>query len=132
MARPLNVVPNKVTSVLPVSMYRYSSLALQLAPNFDSTPAPTVQPTRVELLLNAFAKVGIANVQLTKQDGKPAMWVLNAEGNGVALRTVGIGGYSGDWVTVLDGLEQGDRVVTAGVHKLYETQKVRVWTEPVR
>jgi RND family efflux transporter MFP subunit len=69
---------------------------------------------------------------LTKQTGEPAVWVLNAEGTGVQPRPVRISSYAGDRVTVLDGLEEGDRVVTAGVHKLYETQKVRVWTEPVR
>ncbi|KJB92409.1 RND family efflux transporter MFP subunit [Skermanella aerolata] len=99
-------------------------------------PPPGIQLGMTASLVVTTAGQGdVARLPMTalaKQDGKPAMWVLNAEGNGVALRPIGIGGYSGDRVTVLDGLEQGDRVVTAGVHKLYETQKVRVWTEPVR
>jgi len=41
---------------LPRSMYKYSSLALQLPPNFDSMPAPTVHPTWVELLLLDYLK----------------------------------------------------------------------------
>lgn len=55
---------------------------------------------------------------------QPHVWVIT---NGaVNLRTVKLGVFGSDKVQVLEGLQQGDLVVTAGVHKLREGQKVRV------
>ena len=48
-ARPLNVVPKRVTSVLPMSIYRYSSLALHFVANIHSAPAPMANPPLVAL-----------------------------------------------------------------------------------
>jgi multidrug efflux system membrane fusion protein len=45
---------------------------------------------------------------------------------------VTVGVYAEDAVTVVAGLNDGERVVTAGVHKLNATDKVRIWTEPER
>jgi RND family efflux transporter MFP subunit len=67
------------------------------------------------------------------QDGQaPAVWVLNRAGDSVTLRPVKIGRYTGSDVDVLAGLNDGERVVTAGAHKLFAEQKVRAWTEPTR
>ncbi len=53
----------------------------------------------------------------------PNVWIVN---DGVAsLRPVKIGTFSDGKVQVLDGLKNGDVVVTAGVHKLREGQRVR-------
>jgi multidrug efflux system membrane fusion protein len=69
---------------------------------------------------------------LTKDGTNPAVWVLNRAGDGIELRPVTIGVYIDDAVTVLAGLNEGERVVTAGVHMLNATDKVRIWTEPER
>lgn len=69
---------------------------------------------------------------LTKRGSDPALWVLNPAGNGLELRPVALGAYLGETMTVVSGVEEGERVVTAGVHKLDAAQKVRIWTEPVR
>jgi RND family efflux transporter MFP subunit len=69
---------------------------------------------------------------LTKSGAAPAVWVLSPAGDGIELRPVEIGAYTGDRVLILAGLADGDRVVTAGVHKLDSAQKVRIWTEPDR
>jgi membrane fusion protein, multidrug efflux system len=54
----------------------------------------------------------------------PAVWAVK---DGVVnLRPVKIGGFGDDQVQVLEGLQAGDTVVTAGVHKLRGGQKVRV------
>ncbi len=67
---------------------------------------------------------------LTKEGTRPAVWVLNAAGDGLILRPVQVAAYAGDRVVVTGGLAAGERIVTAGVHKLDASQKVRVWTEP--
>jgi len=58
------------------------------------------------------------------QNGQtPAVWILN--GDTVTLRSVKIGAFGDGQVQVLEGLQNGDVIVTAGVHKLREGQKVR-------
>ncbi len=69
---------------------------------------------------------------LTKDGANPAIWVLNRAGDGIELRPVTIGVYADDAVTVIAGLNEGERVVTAGVHKLNATDKIRIWMEPER
>ena len=69
---------------------------------------------------------------LTQRDQKPAVWVLAHPADTLELRPVAIAAYAGDLAIVAGGLKDGERVVTAGVHKLDAGQKVRVWTEPAR
>lgn len=54
----------------------------------------------------------------------PGVWVVNNES--VALRSIKIGAFGDGKVQVLEGLQNGDVIVTAGVHKLREGQKVRI------
>lgn len=54
----------------------------------------------------------------------PNVWVVQ---NGtVSLRPITVGHLGDNQVEVLEGLQTGDVVVTAGVHKLREGQKVRI------
>jgi len=69
---------------------------------------------------------------LTKDGINPAVWVLNQAGDGIELRTVTLGAFADDAITLTDGLKDGERVITAGVHKLNPSDKVRIWTEPER
>lgn len=81
------------------------------------------------------AGVPVAELPLTAlhQAGKdPAVWVLAASGDRVQLRPVQVGAYGQDKVTILAGLSEGEKVVTAGAHKLDANQRVRVWQEPQR
>jgi multidrug efflux system membrane fusion protein len=78
--------------------------------------------TIVRLPMEALAAMGTA----------PAVWVVDAAGGGIALRPVEIDAYAGDRVLVRAGLADGERVVTAGVHKLDASRKIRIWSEPLR
>jgi RND family efflux transporter MFP subunit len=55
----------------------------------------------------------------------PAVWVVDPKTSQVRLRRVGIGQFREDGVTITSGLDAGDVVVTAGVHKLKPDQVVR-------
>lgn len=66
---------------------------------------------------------------LFEKAGKPAVWVLNAERNAVSLRPVDLVRYETDRIVIAEGLAKGDVVVTAGVNRLREGQKVRVLAE---
>lgn len=69
------------------------------------------------------------------QDGdKPAVWVyVGSDANGgqgkVELRPVRVAAYIEKAVLVADGLKAGEKVVTAGVHKLIPGQTVRLLPE---
>ncbi len=54
----------------------------------------------------------------------PGVWVINTDGV-VNLRPIKIGAFGDGAVQVLEGLHDGEAIVTAGVHKLREGQKVR-------
>jgi multidrug efflux pump subunit AcrA (membrane-fusion protein) len=62
---------------------------------------------------------------LFDKDGNPAVWVIGSASE-VELKPIVIARYESDQVIVADGLATGDIVVTAGVNRLRENQKVRV------
>jgi RND family efflux transporter MFP subunit len=76
----------------------------------------TIDPNLVVLPLSALAREGSA----------PAVWLVDPATRKVNLRKVTIGQYREDGVTVTAGLQPGDVVVTAGVHKLKPNQQVRI------
>lgn len=54
----------------------------------------------------------------------PCVWVVT--GDTIALRPIKTGKYGNGTIQVVSGLQQGDRIVTAGVHKLKEGQRVKL------
>jgi RND family efflux transporter MFP subunit len=57
--------------------------------------------------------------------GKPAVWVVDPASQ-VELKPIVVARYEADRVVVREGLADGDVVVTAGVNRLRENQKVRI------
>ncbi|MDX8470139.1 efflux RND transporter periplasmic adaptor subunit [Mesorhizobium sp. VK23B] len=62
---------------------------------------------------------------LFDKDGQPAVWVVSPS-SAVELKPVTVARYETDRVVVSDGLANGDLVVTAGVNRLREHEKVRI------
>jgi multidrug efflux pump subunit AcrA (membrane-fusion protein) len=62
---------------------------------------------------------------LFDKSGEPAVWVVTSAGE-LELKTVVVARYETDRVVISDGLAKGDVVVTAGVNRLRERQKVRI------
>ena len=66
------------------------------------------------------------------RDGHNAVWIIRESGNGssahgtVLSRDVTLNRATADEVTVANGLDRDDKVVTAGVHSLVEGQAVRL------
>ncbi len=54
----------------------------------------------------------------------PNVWVITNDT--VMLRPIKVGAFGDNKVQVLEGLQDGDIIVTAGVQKLHEGQKVRI------
>jgi RND family efflux transporter MFP subunit len=69
--------------------------------------------------------LAIPATALHEKDREPAVWVVGKDDT-VELRPVTVARYDSDMVWLTGGLAGGDRIVTAGVHKLMPGQKVRV------
>ncbi|AWK88939.1 efflux RND transporter periplasmic adaptor subunit [Azospirillum thermophilum] len=97
-------------------------------------PPPLVQLGMTATLIARQERAGVIArlpmTAITQKDQQPAVWVVSPGAERLELRPVAIAAYAGDLAIVSEGLKEGERVVTAGVHKLDAGQKVRVWTEP--
>jgi membrane fusion protein, multidrug efflux system len=72
--------------------------------------------------------IALPATALFQQGDAPAVWVVNDDSR-LELRTVEIERYESDAVLVSAGLADGERVVTAGVHRLAEQERVRLMPE---
>ena len=70
---------------------------------------------------------------LYQQGSEPAVWIFSAAGDAaegkVELRPVTVAAYIEKAVLIAAGLKEGEKVVTAGVHKLIPGQAVRLLPE---
>jgi multidrug efflux system membrane fusion protein len=73
----------------------------------------------------AAVRLSIPQPALFQKDGKPAVWLVGAD-NTVSLRAVEVARYADETVELKSGLERGERIVVAGVHKLSSGEKIRV------
>jgi RND family efflux transporter MFP subunit len=63
---------------------------------------------------------------LTKVNNHPAVWIVDPATLTVSLRNVDVARFDPATVTIAQGLDTGDVVVTAGVQALHPGQKVRI------
>jgi RND family efflux transporter MFP subunit len=63
---------------------------------------------------------------ISDQGGKPAVWVFDQANSEVKLTPISVARFEKDRVIVGEGLTKGQIVVTAGVNRLREGQKVRL------
>jgi RND family efflux transporter MFP subunit len=56
---------------------------------------------------------------------QPAVWVIDKESGAVELRPVAIARWRDDTAAIISGVEDGELIATAGVHKLEPGQKVK-------
>jgi membrane fusion protein, multidrug efflux system len=76
--------------------------------------------------LSAPPGVEVPASALTEADGSPAVWVFDPQSQTVSLRKVDVLRYDPATVVISQGLESGERVITAGVQTLRPGQKVRL------
>lgn len=69
--------------------------------------------------------VEIPSTALTTLKDKPAVWVMEDSGHRVRRREIVIDRYTPQSVLVREGLQPGERIVTAGVQELHEEQIVK-------
>jgi RND family efflux transporter MFP subunit len=64
--------------------------------------------------------------------GQPAVWTIDPGSNVVSTKPIVIYRYTKDRIAVLNGLQSGELVVSAGVQLLRPNQKVEIAAEPKR
>jgi RND family efflux transporter MFP subunit len=74
--------------------------------------------------LSAPPGVEVPASALTDANGRPAVWIVDPQSQAVSLRNVDVLRYDPASIVISQGLDTGERVVTAGVQTLRPGQKV--------
>jgi RND family efflux transporter MFP subunit len=98
------------------------------------TPAAFRLGTAISVTLSSAIKPRIELPTTTVQeiDGKTQIWVIDMQNQTVSPRVVTVVSRSDDSVVLAGGVNNGDRVVTAGVNSLKPGQKIKVDKESPR
>ncbi|MFZ5830442.1 MAG: efflux RND transporter periplasmic adaptor subunit [Planctomycetota bacterium] len=110
----------------PVTQTFNVRVAMQSPPDIRALPGMTARVTvayRRASVLGERILIPVEAVSKTPS-GEQTVWVIG-EGDTVVPRAVKLGTATGTRVEVVDGLEPGDRIVTAGVRFLRKGMKVR-------
>jgi RND family efflux transporter MFP subunit len=75
--------------------------------------------------------IRIPATALYEKDRKSAVWIVKSDQT-IELRPIVVARYDTDSVEVSSGLKSGERMVTAGVHKLLAGQKVSLLSDSVK
>ncbi|HUL95370.1 MAG TPA: efflux RND transporter periplasmic adaptor subunit [Usitatibacter sp.] len=92
-------------------------------------PAEAQLGMTANVLFNPQSDVRLVLLPLSALAGsqqQPAVWIVDPKTSRVQLRNVSVGQYREDGVIITSGLDAGDIVVTAGVHRLRNDQPVRL------
>jgi multidrug efflux system membrane fusion protein len=125
-AKPEQFYEAKLREVSPgVDAVLRTYTAKVSVPDADAAVALGMTAT-VHVLANEAQPVAwLPLTALTQDNGQPAVWVFDPATGTVQPRAVNLAAYDDEKAKVLGGLNEGERIVTAGVHKLVAGQKVR-------
>lgn len=126
LSNPEVVAEGKVREVSPVA--DPATRTFQVKVTLQSPPVQMRFGSSVvgRLKTTTAPVVVLPGAALFEKSGKPAVWVVDRAAGTVALRPIVLARFESDRIVVSDGLAKGDIVVTAGVNRLREGQKVRV------
>ena len=86
---------------------------------------------KVKFLRDKAEAADISNTSLAvplsaifQQDGQPALWIVGADQT-LSLRPVRVAAYGETTATLTGGVEAGERIVVAGVHRLSAGEKIK-------
>lgn len=124
-ALPNITVDGKIRTISPMADQITRTFKVRIS-LMNTPPEIKLGMTAAVQLADSYAQSTV-NIPLAAiyQDGNtPAVWVV--KDNVITLRPITTGTFGNGTIEVLSGLNQGDSIVTAGVHKLKEGQKVKV------
>ena len=123
-ALPSVVAEGRIREISPIAdrvtrTYKVRISLLKVSPEIKLGMTATVAVSEA----GQQAAVYIPLAAIYQEKDSPSIWVVN--GDVVNLRPVTLGPFGDTSVQVVAGLNPGDLVVTAGIHRLREGQKVR-------
>jgi RND family efflux transporter MFP subunit len=119
-------VTGRVREVVPQADAATRMLTMKVS---LENPPPTMQPganLRSRMRLHSDTAFVLPGTALNESDGRPAVWVVDPQHQTVDLRSVEVLRYDASSIAISSGLEDGEIVVTAGVHALVPRQQVRL------
>jgi len=121
---PSITVPGKVREIAPAADAATRTRRVKIA--LDNPPASFRLGTTITATLDAAVteEISVPQNAILSRDGKSFVWVVDETKETVSALEVSTGSPSGSSVIVTSGIEPGMRVVTAGVNRLKEGQKV--------
>ena len=126
-AAPSTVFPGRIREIAGGADPVTRTYAVRVAT--PTAPAQAQLGMTASVLLDGSRDAGLVLLPMSALAGqgeKAAVWVVDPATSKVRLRPVTVGQFREDGVTITSGLEAGDVVVTAGVHKLRPDQQVRL------
>ena len=129
-ADPQRVFSGKVREVSPVADPVTRTYAARLSVLDADATVGLGMTANVYLRAKEFVNaVELPATALFQQGESAAVWLVDAQSSQVRTVVVEVARYFEDKVSVTGGLSEGDIVVRAGVHKLFEGETVRVLDE---
>jgi len=96
-------------------------------------PPPAMRPGMTASVLlgeGGAAPIVVPLPALDRQGEEAAVWIVEAKDSTVRRRVVKVAQYREDGAALATGLAAGERIVSAGVHKLREGERVRIDKPP--
>ena len=125
---PNQKVPLRLISIAPkANANQLYTVRLSIPQDMSPQPSPGMN-TMVDMVISdtASGKTEIPSSALFKKDGKSCVWVYNKKDGVIRLRAVSVKQlHTNGKAIIAQGLSDGELVVTAGVHKLTDSQKVK-------
>lgn len=125
-ARPDHPYRGELREVAPVADPGTRTYTAKIAVTDVDDEMRLGMTARVEARTQAAAGLVLPLSALYRNGEQTAVWVVDAATQAVRLVSVKANVLQGEQIGVTEGLQGGETVVTAGVHKLHPGQKVRV------
>jgi len=128
---PEKIHPARVREISPGVDAASRTFAVKVSlPGADETVALGMTANVLIQGAGADTLVALPLTALIEAKGVPSVWVFDAASGKVNLRTVKVGEYRENAVTITSGLADGEQVVTAGVNRLLPGQVVKAMVAP--
>lgn len=126
---PNTSFPLEFISITPkANINQLYTMQLRMKGDTETAPSPGMSVmVTIKFKNKANNTVSIPFSSVFQSEGKSNVWVYNADKGTVNKRTITVSEILTDGKAVISsGLQEGDLVVTAGIHSIKEGQKVRV------
>ena len=114
---------SQTTRTYPVTLLMDQPDDIKILPGMAGNAASTAPPAGMQ----DHPQVVIPETAVFSADGnKTGVWIIDEKSQTVSQREVKTGKLLGSGITVLEGIQPGEWIATAGVHYLKEGQQVRI------